>query len=96
MASRTLVEVPCVLLSLIKETATGDDVELTVQLSAESAANVVNMALSLITAWKNNQFSSSTYKDSMLSLKIDELEESLRASGVFSAFNRKPSKESYA
>lgn len=94
--SKTYVEVPCVLLSLIKETLTGDDVELTVQLSAESAANVLNIALSLINAWKGNHFSASTYKDSVLKLKLEDLEESLRAAGVFAAFNKKPLKEPYA
>jgi len=96
MSNKTYVEVPCVLLSLIKETLTGDDVELTVQLSAESAANIINMALYLINAWKTNQFSSGVYKDAVLNLKLDDLEESLRAAGVFAAFNKKPSKDPYA
>lgn len=96
MSNKTYVEVPCVLLSLIKETHSGEDVELTVQLSAESAANVVNIALGLITAWKSNQFMSGAYKDSFLSLKIDDLDEALRAAGVFAAFNKKPTKEPYA
>jgi hypothetical protein len=84
-----------VLLSLVKETATGDDIELTVQMSTDSAANVINSALSLLNAWKEEQFNSSVYKDTTLKIKLDELEEALKTSGVFAAFKRKPQKEQY-
>ena len=66
MANKTYVEVPCVLLSLIKETNTGDDIEMTVQMSAESAANAINTALALVKAWKEGPEALKAHYDKQL------------------------------
>lgn len=95
MASKSYVEVPCVLLSLVKETSTGDDIEMTVQMSAEAAANAINTALALVKAWKENQPPVVTYRDKILNLKFDDLEEALKATGLFAAFRKKMQIEDY-